>query len=416
MSLVNAISLAFTLIFLLIILSYYLLLFKRQERHKKGRQFSSITVIIPAHNEEKYLSDCIRSVLEADFKGRKEVIVVDDGSRDKTASIAGKFGSRITLIRSVHSGKSASINKALSRARGELVAIVDADSVIEKGSLAAAEREFYNGKVAAVTSVIKVRNRHTFLGLWLHIEQLYNSLLRSLFAKINVNIVTPGPLSVYRRDCLRKINGFNTKGLSEDVDVALRLLKAGYTIRFSDKSVSETTMPVDPKGFARQRNRFARGWINIFKKHLRLDHTFMSIYTLPLAFFGYFQAVVMGLITLYNLGSGYYQYFLSQGVYLNLAVCRFFFDWLSIFGTAGWIWRIATAGSAPSPFDIIGICTTLLSYPLYLIAIIKFEGKVTFWHIIPLLFMFPFWLLIMFFYIFNVKEFLNGEQENIWAK
>ena len=76
---------------LLIIVSYYILLIIPKRRSKAHKKFSSISIIIPAHNEEEYIEECINSVLEADFLGKKQIIVVDDGSRDRTSEIVKKF-------------------------------------------------------------------------------------------------------------------------------------------------------------------------------------------------------------------------------------------------------------------------------------------------------------------------------------
>ncbi|MBN2052267.1 glycosyltransferase family 2 protein [Candidatus Woesearchaeota archaeon] len=414
MNLASTLTIIITAIFLLIIFSYYyLLLFKRQKKAKE-KKFNGISIIVPAHNEEKYIAETLQSILEADFPGKKEIIVVDDGSNDKTYSIAKKFPVRI--IRGEHKGKSRSINKALKVARYELVAVVDADSCIQKDSLVEALKFLGDDKVAAVCATVKVKNRKTFIGMWLHIEQLYNSLLRNLFSKVNVNIVAPGPLSIYKKKCLQKIGGFEYKGYSEDVDVAVRLIKAGYNIVSAEKSISETNMPVTLKGFARQRKRFARGWINIFKRHLKLNHTFMQIYTLPLMFFGYLQAIIMGVITSYNLVSGYLNYFVARGAGLSLGALGFFFDWFSIIGIIKWFIRIIMHASPITAFDIIGLSSSLLVYPLYFLAIIKYDKKITWQHIIPVFFLFPFWLVIMIFYIINAGEVFNKHQTNIWEK
>jgi len=414
MSLKTLLANAITAIFLIIIFSYYYLLLLKRQKQGKQKKFNGISIIIPAHNEEKYIADTLKSVLEADFPGKKEIIVVDDGSKDNTYAIAKKFN--VKIIRTEHSGKSKSINRALKIAKYELVAVVDADSCIQKDALTQALKYLGDEKVAAVCSTVKVKNRKTFLGMWLHIEQLYNSLLRSLFSKVNVNIVAPGPLSIYKKKCLQKIGGFETKGYSEDVDVAVRLIKAGYFIRSAEKSISETNMPITAKGFARQRTRFARGWINILKRHLRLNHTFMQIYTLPLAFFGYLQAIVMGVITLYNLISGYLTYFVSRGVWLSWGVLSFFFDWFSILGIIKWFIRIITQAAPITAFDIIGLSASLLVYPLYFIAIVKYDKKITLWHIIPVFFLFPLWLVIMIFYLINIGEVFKKKQHNIWEK
>jgi len=410
LDLVNIIS----IIFLLIILSYYCLLFIRKKKMARGKVPRSISIIIPAHNEEKYIADCIESVLKADFDGKKEVVVIDDGSKDRTARIAQ--GYPVRLLRNAHHGKSASINKALRISNGELVAVVDADSVIAEDSLKEAARFFSDKRVGGVCSIIRVKNRRTFPGMWLHIEQLYNSLLRSLFAKVNVNIVTPGPLSIYRREHLNKIGDFETRGFSEDVDVAVRLIKAGYKVECSEKSISETNMPITIKGFSRQRLRFARGWINIFKRHFRLNRTAMRIYTLPLMLFGYFQAVIMGSIMLYNIISGYMTYFVSQGTAFSLGALRFFVEWLSIAGIIRWCARLISGSEPWTIIAAIGLGASLLTYPLYLVAIFKYDKRLSWRHIIPLIFMFPYWLIIMIFYIIGLPEAFRKHQNNKWEK
>ena len=200
-----------TIIFLIIIFSYYyLLLFKKRDKPGKTGKYNSITIIMPAFNEEKYIAKSIEAVLAADFPGKKEIIIVDDGSKDNTYSIAKKYD--VKILRQNHKGKSNSINLALKVAKGELIAIVDADSIISKNSLTESLKYIYNKDVAAVCSTVKVENRKSFLGMWLHMEQLYNSLLRDLFARVNVNIVAPGPLSLYKKEFLKKIGGFGVTG------------------------------------------------------------------------------------------------------------------------------------------------------------------------------------------------------------
>jgi cellulose synthase/poly-beta-1,6-N-acetylglucosamine synthase-like glycosyltransferase len=406
-----------TLIFLLTILSYYLLIFIRQKKAKPEHKFSSITIIIPAHNEDKYIKETINSIIEADFNGKKQIIVVDDGSIDKTYEIASKFKPKgVKVIRIKHSGKSKSINKALSVTKSDLIAIVDGDSYIHKDALKLIAAELERKNVAAATGVVKVRNRNKFICMWIHIEQLYNSLMRLLFSKINANIVTPGPLSIYRRKEIMELGGFSTKGFSEDIDITIRLIRKGYKIGFAEKAVAETNMPYDAKGFLRQRTRFAKGILNIFKRHMRLKKTIIDLYTLPLFFFSYIQAIIMGSFIIYQIVSGYFTYFVSKAIYFNLTVLKFFFEWFSIVGFIKWFFGIFS-GQTPLTFvTIIGIVSTLLSYPLFILAIIKFDKKFDLKHLIPIFFMFPFWLIIMVIYILMSPNYFRKRQYNIWKK
>ncbi len=417
MELIENISIVITFIFLLIILSYYALFFISTKRHEHEKDFSSITVIIPAHNEEEYISGCVESVKSADFDGYKQIIIVDDGSKDKTYEIACQYKDKDTkVIQTEHSGKADSLNRALRQSKGDLIAVVDGDSTIAKDALKILSKLVSGKKVVAATGVVKVKNRNKFICMWVHIEQIYNSLMRLLLSKLNASIVTPGPLSVYRKKELREEGGFSNQGFSEDVDVTIRLIRKGYKIGFSEEAISSTNMPYDVKGFFRQRTRFARGMLNIFKRHLMLNNTIIDIYTLPLFVFSYIQAVIMGSFTLYQIFSGYFMYFLSKGIIFDFAVLKFFFEWLSIVGFIKWFLGIFS-GATPLNFaNVIGIISTLLTYPLYLFAILKFDRKIDIRHIIPIFFMFPFWLLIMVIYILCLPEYFRKKQYNIWKK
>ena len=404
-----------TFIFLLTILSYYILLFIKPKKPKQVHKFSSITIIIPAHNEEKYIAEAIESVIKAEFDGKKRIIVVDDGSIDQTYEIASKYKG-VKVLRTKHSGKSNSINKALSYAKGDLIAVVDGDSCINRDALKIMTEEVQRENVGAATGIVKVRNRNKFICMWIHIEQLYNSLMRLLFSKIHANIVTPGPLSVYRRKEIMELGGFSTKGFSEDIDITIRLIRKGYKIGFAENAVAETNMPYDIKGFLRQRTRFAKGILNIFKRHMQLNKTIIDLYTLPLFFFAYMQAVIMGFFITYQIVSGYFTYFASKAIFFNLEVLKFFFEWFSIVGFVKWSFSIFSGETALTFIAIVGIVSTLLSYPLFLFAIIKFDKKFDLRHLIPLFFMFPFWLLIMVIYILMIPEYFRKSQYNIWKK
>lgn len=417
MMILEKLSYFFTVFFFFIVLSYYFLLFIKKKKPKKNKSFSSLTVIIPAHNEEKYIKEAIDSVIAADFNGSKEIIIVDDGSIDSTAKLASQYTSKnIKLIRTKHSGKSASINRALKIARGELIAIVDADSIIHKDALAEMADELSRDEIVGVCGVVKVKNRKKLLCAWVHVEQLFGSLIRLLFSKINANIVTPGALSMYIKKNLMEVGGFSTKGYSEDVDIAIRLIRNGHKLSFAEKAVTETNMPYDMKGFFRQRKRFARGAINIIKRHLRLNNTIIDMYTLPLLLFSLVQAVIMGSFILYQVFSGYHTYFLSKGIYFNLAAAKFFFEWFSIAGFVRWTISVF-AGQTPMNFiTIVGIISTFLSYPLIFLAIFKYEKRISLWHLVPVFFMFPFWLLLMLINIYCIPEYFKKEQYNIWKK
>jgi glycosyltransferase involved in cell wall biosynthesis len=94
----------------------------------------TVSVVIPAFNAAKHLREAIRSVLDQTHRPL-EVIVVDDGSCDATASVASRFGSPVRVVRRPHRGAGAARNAGLHQARGEFIGLLDADDMWEPSKL-----------------------------------------------------------------------------------------------------------------------------------------------------------------------------------------------------------------------------------------------------------------------------------------
>ncbi len=92
-----------------------------------------ISVIIPAYNAEKYIAEAVNSVRNQNWQGESEIIVIDDGSADKTAIVAESLDVRV--IRKAQGGAASARNEGLRAAKGELVLLLDADDVLTTGAL-----------------------------------------------------------------------------------------------------------------------------------------------------------------------------------------------------------------------------------------------------------------------------------------
>ncbi|MBP6744650.1 glycosyltransferase family 2 protein [bacterium] len=406
---------AMAVICFLITLSYYLLLLYKPKRRKADRSFTSLTVIVPAHNEQRYIEACLQSVIKAEFKGEKEIIVVDDGSTDATAEIVSRIKA-VTLIRQPHRGKAATLNMAIARAKGELVAIIDGDTEIDANTLEEMRKDLEQEKTAGTTCPVGVKNRNAGLLMWLHVEALYASLLRSIMTKVNANIVNSGQCGMFRKEELVKCGGFSTLGLSEDMDIAIRLVRAGYHLALSEGTMAHTNMPDNFAWFWQQRLRWFRGNINIVRRHTRLNTGIIDLYSMPLVIYGYIQSFVMGGFTLYKIIDGYFTQVQASGQFLNWPIVAFLIDWVSAVGTVKWTFRLMTGAVPLTPVDLIGAIGSLLTYPLIVIAIVKYDKKFDINHIIPLLFMAPLWWLCMIVQVICIPELFNKKQFNIWTK
>ncbi|MBU1120666.1 glycosyltransferase family 2 protein, partial [Candidatus Micrarchaeota archaeon] len=89
-----------------------------------------ISVIIPTFNAEKTIKDCINSILKQKINEEIELIVVDDGSNDRTREIVKSFGGKAKLIEQKHKGPAAARNNGAKNAKGEIILFTDSDCVV----------------------------------------------------------------------------------------------------------------------------------------------------------------------------------------------------------------------------------------------------------------------------------------------
>lgn len=120
----------------------------------------TISVVVPAFNEEKYLSRCLASLKKQTYKPL-EVIVVDNNSTDKTAQIAKNFGAKVVFEKK--QGVAYARDAGFKAARGEIIARTDADSLTPPYWLANIARNFKNPEVAGVTGSVIFYDLCSFL-------------------------------------------------------------------------------------------------------------------------------------------------------------------------------------------------------------------------------------------------------------
>jgi biofilm PGA synthesis N-glycosyltransferase PgaC len=232
-------------------------------------EWPSLTVAIPAYNEEDTLEVTLDSILEAEYPEDKlEVIVVNDGSTDGTREIAEPYDERgdITLINQENQGKGAALNTALENASGEIFACVDADSRLREESLKNVVSRM-DEDTSAVASAMKVEEPENLLQRIQMVEYIVNVFSRKLFQKINSIHVTPGPLSMYRTAHIREIGGFDPESRVEDQEICFRLQKRHRELKHARDGEVYTVAPDNLKDYYRQRRRWYAGTFETLIKH-----------------------------------------------------------------------------------------------------------------------------------------------------
>ena len=249
------------------------------EKPKIDKKFApGISVIIPAFNEKDTLNNCIKSLVNADYpKERLEIIIVDDGSADKTYEIAKSLSNRYKNVRCFtkkNEGKASALNYGIAKANGEIIATLDADSYIEKETIWRMLPYFKDKEVAAVTAAVKVREQASggkaVLEFIQKIEYLFTLFSRKVLMFIESVTVTPGPFSMFRSWVFKKVGMFDTKSILEDQEIALRIQKYNYKIRSSMDAGVYTEIPRNFNELLRQRIRWHRGGFHNTLKYLSL--------------------------------------------------------------------------------------------------------------------------------------------------
>ena len=244
--------------------------------------YPPLTVVIPAYNEEDTIERAIVSLLNSDYPSL-EIIVVDDGSTDRTAEIASKYPVR--LLRKKNQGSKAfALNYGIRHARTPLIATMDADSFVMPDTLKKAVRLFSDKDVWAVTGAIKAFGPDSFLTRLQYVDYSIILYTRKILEWLNVVHVTPGGFSIFRREVFDQLGLYDPRSLCEDHEIALRIVKAGKRIRSSLDAVVYTEVPTNWHALFKQRMRWLKGTIYDCFKHWDLFHLPLTqaIFIIPL--------------------------------------------------------------------------------------------------------------------------------------
>jgi biofilm PGA synthesis N-glycosyltransferase PgaC len=233
-----------------------------------------VTVLIPAYNEAAVIELCVRAVLATDYP-ELEVIVLDDGSTDKTVSVAeqaGRGDSRLRVLPdTVNRGKAERLNIGFGVATHEFVIVCDADTHMHP--LAAkflVMRMLRSRLCAAVAGAPHVTNRSNLLCAMQIIEaaSIIGLIRRSGGVRGRVGTVA-GVLGLFRRERVLAVGGFRAAMATEDIDLTWRLLLAGWETSYEPAALVGMQVPSRMPALWAQRCRWARGQGEVLHEHLR---------------------------------------------------------------------------------------------------------------------------------------------------
>ncbi|MFH1440127.1 MAG: glycosyltransferase [Candidatus Woesearchaeota archaeon] len=296
----------FITLYVTIVWVSFIYLYEKKQREIKD--FLSVTIAIPAYNEEKGIEKTIVSALALDYpKDKLKVVVINDGSTDNTKEVVLRLKKKhdFMFIDKKNEGKAKALNIVIEKCRTDMFACLDADSHVDKDSLRKMIHHFDNPKVAATISAIIVDKPKNFYEKLQRMEYILAIITRKLMAFINTLSVTPGVLSVYRTEILKKVGGFDNESLTEDFEIAMRLKYNGYDIEIETNAITYTSVPETFKKLWRQRVRWYRGFVESHKKYKKMffnkSHGRMAYFQLPLNVIGIL--LLMGAVAFVSYGN-----------------------------------------------------------------------------------------------------------------
>jgi cellulose synthase/poly-beta-1,6-N-acetylglucosamine synthase-like glycosyltransferase len=311
-------ALMYPFVFLSLYFQIFLLIsfFENRKKIKKEEaqsvdQYPTVTIAVPCWNEERTLSGTLDSLIALDYPLDKlTVIVVDDGSKDRTLAIAQEYEARYpTVIKAItkpNGGKHTAVNLALAMSTADLFGCLDADSFVEEKSLRIIVSYFVNNKDAmAVTPCIHIKSPKTIIQRIQAIEYLLGVFLRKAFGELDAIQVTPGPFSIFRKEVYEIVGNYRKAHNTEDYEITLRMHKHHLKIMNSHKALVYTVGPSTFRGYFYQRLRWSRGFLEnsldykelFFKK----EYGNFGMFTLPVAFLFVFYGLYAATFTFYSL-------------------------------------------------------------------------------------------------------------------
>jgi cellulose synthase/poly-beta-1,6-N-acetylglucosamine synthase-like glycosyltransferase len=256
-----------------------------------------ISVLIPAYNEERVIERSVAQVLQS-RNARVEVIVIDDGSRDRTSTIVREaFGAdkRVRLLTIENGGKARALNRGLEVATSEIVIALDADTQFEPETISRLARWLAaDERLGAVAGNAKVGNRINIITKLQALEYITaQNLERRALARLGAMTVVPGAIGAWRKQAIVEVGGYPPETLAEDQDLTIAIQRAGWRVSYDQSAIAWTEAPQTLRQLARQRFRWAFGTIQCIWKHKRVIAAGKPA---GLAFLGLPQAIIFQLL------------------------------------------------------------------------------------------------------------------------
>lgn len=235
-----------------------------------------ISFLVPCYNEEDTIEETLDNLLGLDYP-KKEIILINDGSKDNTAAILKMLSKKHPSIRVIQSyenrGKANALHLGAHAARGEFLLCLDSDAILDNDAPYYLIHHFLHKgeRLGAVTGNPRIRNRNTLLSRMQLVE--YSSIIGSIkrTQRILGKVMTvSGVVVAFRKRALIDVGLWDRDMITEDIAVSWKLQQRFWDIRYEPRALCWMLVPESLKGIWNQRVRWAQGGQEVMLRHWRV--------------------------------------------------------------------------------------------------------------------------------------------------
>lgn len=254
-----------------LILSFFV---DKREKIFDVPRYPDVTLLIAAYNEEENIERTLNGLKKQKYPAKIQIILIDDGSQDKTVERAKMFNlDNLTILNADHKGKANALNFGLLHAHHDYIITVDADTVLDQYAIFQLMHKLMSSpkNTIACAGAVYVKNESqsmiTKLQFWDYFLAI--SIIKRAQSFLYGTLVAQGAFSAYKKSALFEINGW-PEVVGEDIVLTWALLDKGYDTTYAESALAFTSAPQNYRKFFSQRSRWARGLIESFRKHKRI--------------------------------------------------------------------------------------------------------------------------------------------------
>lgn len=272
-------------------------LFTRRVIIEESKYTPKVSIIVPVMNEGETIALTLKSLLNQSYPNY-EIIVVDDGSTDRTVDICQMLASdgKISFLRpGSRQGKSAALNYGLGFATGEIVIFIDSDSCIDRDALWVMTKGMKDKHIGAIAGNLSVLNsKKNLLTRLQTIEYMTSMTIGRIFRSCaGILCIVPGAFGAFRRSLLKRVGG-HEPGPGNDSDLTIRIRKLNHKVDFEPNAICLTRAPETVTALVNQRLRWDRNTVrNKIRKHTDVFFVTNANFNLG-TMIGFADAIIFG--------------------------------------------------------------------------------------------------------------------------